>query len=96
MTKAELAVERDWLLEHGRTVEEVRDMQHVQVFRVALRDALALLAHADFSNGNSLDGYGPDEGDVLAGRMIARLRLLVSEHKSAAGASTPVQQKGRR
>jgi len=27
VTPAELAVERDWLLEHGRTVEEVEAMQ---------------------------------------------------------------------
>lgn len=39
----------------------------------ALKDAEALLNHGDFSNGNTHpDRYGPDEGSVLAGRLVGR------------------------
>lgn len=87
MTPAELAVERDALLQGGRTLEEVEAMQRVPALRAALEDALELLCHADFSNGNEYAGV--DEGVVLAGRSIARLRAVLSPPESASGASAP-------
>lgn len=92
MTPEQLAVERDALLQGGRTLEEVEAMQRAHALRVALEDALELLSHADFRNGN--EHAGVDEGAVLAGRSIARLRAVLSPPETRTGASAPRPQGG--
>ncbi|MFZ5440442.1 MAG: hypothetical protein ACOZQL_10560 [Myxococcota bacterium] len=78
MTPAQLEVERDRLLEGGRTLEEVRLMQSAPEFRDALESALTLMQFATFANGDTFNGF--DEGEMLAQRRIDQLRALLSSH----------------
>lgn len=47
----------------------------LRVAMEALTDAVELLSHADFRNGN--EHAGVDEGDVLAGRWVQRIRAAL-------------------
>lgn len=45
-----------------------------------LKSAESLLREGDFSNGNTHpDGHGPDEGSVMAGRMLERIRAAIAK-----------------
>lgn len=69
---------RDSLLTAGYNFEEVERMLRAADGRIeeGLAAALHLMDYAaDFRNGNTHAGV--DEGDVMASRMIARLRALL-------------------
>jgi len=101
VTPAELAVERDWLLEHGRSVEEVEAMQRADELLAALRRLFA--QHAELFETMETEGYrlrefacdGCTGGRGNVDDYLCPRHEALSVLAKLGGASTPVQREGR-
>jgi len=93
VTPAQLEVERDRLLEGGRTLEEVARMQWV-VTSGAEDDVWERLRRATDAYRRAYGRVARDDGDIDAARrgLRAMERRLLSPPETAAGASAPRPQ----
>ena len=74
------SIELDNLDDRSHALRDARLIAAAPELLAALKDAEALLNHGDFSNGNMHpDWYGPDEGSVLAGLLVGRIRAAIAK-----------------